>query len=116
MPLSSSKERTTKGIRPDATIVDPLQPLKDEETRGRPLGSFTYDVTQPPKNIDMLNLREMGTRYIKCIRVKESDWMILHQLKQDDPTIKTFGDVITMLLVFVGSSQFGDKERMGLKL
>jgi len=49
-------------------------------------------------SIDMLNLKELGTQSVKTVKIHESTFFDLHDIKDADDSMKTMNDVISMLI------------------
>jgi len=61
-------------------------------------------------SVDMLNLKEKGTQYSKNIKIKESTFFILHDLKENDSSLKSIDDVIMKLIVAFAMVQYENKD------
>lgn len=65
---------------------------------------------EPITTIDMLNLKEKGTQYSKSIKIKESTFFILQDMKDNDEKMKTIDDVIQHLIVLASMVAYGKVE------
>jgi len=60
-------------------------------------------------SVDMLNLKEKGTQCSKSIKIKESTYFILDDLKQNDSKMKTIDDVVMKLVLAFAMVQYTEK-------
>jgi len=69
--------------------------------RGRP----PIEVKNP---LDLLNLRETKTQHCKSVKLKESTYNVLCDLRDGDPSMKTIDDVVMQGLAALALASVGN--------
>lgn len=75
----------------------------------RPVGRPRINPSGIITNIDLLNLKEKGTQFGKSVKLRESTYMILHDIKDNNEEMKSIDDVVLALIQIASAYNYGNK-------